>query len=674
MSHFSLRAFILSASLACLTLAGCGGGSGGSGGPRTSSYNGPAAPELPAIPRVISADFTLSPLFSDGAVLQRDRPLKVWGEAAPAESVTVTLNGRSVRTYAGNDGRWMANLGSFGAGGPTILTAKTASGQTLSRSDILLGDVWLCSGQSNMEMSFEWNVRDKAAAVATANYPKIRLLKLPRKPAWSPQTSFDSAWQICRPDTVRPFSAAAYFFGREVHQQSGVAIGLIEAAWASTPAQSWSSAQGLQGLGEFRNPLSQNPETNFLDKLNRWWRDTDEGTRADWSRLTFDDSLWKTAALPNSWSAAGTTEPVGVVWLRLQVNIPANLAGRDLKWHAGTIGGADTAFWNGAFVGQSVERGKARTYLVPGALVKAGPNVLALRIVDGGSGGGSGGGIGGAMNLQNADGSGAPIALGGIWKYRVSLAPDKLASMPVLGSISTPASNQPAIAYNGLIAPLQPLGLKGVIWYQGEANVAGAGSYERLLTALIGDWRSGFENPNLPFYIAQLASYGASDDEPSDASWPNLQWAQNRVATRVPNSGLAVLNDIGEVNQIHATNKQDVGKRLALLALRDLYGKPVVASGPTLQRFATQGGELRLTFANAEGGLRLTGDANHVFALSDSKGRFVWATPRIEANEIVLSAPGISNPQAARFAWSGTPRAALYNGAGLPASLFATDK
>ena len=666
MFKFSKRALILSASLLCLTLAGCGGGSGG---PRTTGYNGPAAPELPAIPRVVSGDFALSPLFSEGAVLQRDRPLKVWGNAAPAETVTVSFGGRSVQTYAANDGHWMANLGSFGAGGPQTLSAKTASGQTLSRGDILMGDVWLCSGQSNMEMSFEWNVRNKNAEVAAANYPNIRLLELPHQAAYAPQSSFNSRWQVCRPDTVRPFSAAAYFFGREVQGQTGVPIGLIDAAWAATPAQSWVSAGGLESLGEFRSSLAQNPEANFLDKLNRWWRDSDAGTRADWSRLSFDDSPWKTAAIPNSWSAAGISEPVGVVWLRLQVNVPANLAGRDLKWHAGSIGGADTAFWNGAFVGQNVERGRARTYLVPGALVKAGPNILALRVSDG-----QNGGIGGAMNLQNADGSGAPIALGGVWKYRVSLAPDKLAAMPTLGNLATPASNQPAIAYNGLIAPLQPLGLKGVLWYQGEANVPNANSYERLLTALINDWRVGFENPNLPFYIAQLASYGAPDDTPSDAGWPNLQWAQNRVATRVPNTGLAVLNDIGEVGEIHPANKQDVGKRLALLALRDLYGKPVAASGPTLQRFAVEGDELRLTFSNAEGGLRLEGDADHVFAISDVKGNFAWATPRIEAGEIVLSAPGISNPQAARFAWSGTPRAALYNGAGLPASLFATDK
>ena len=645
----------------CLTLAGCGGGSGG------SHSSGPAAPALPAIPRVIGDDFTLSPLFSEGAVLQRDRPLQIWGEAAPGETVDVTLGARSARTYANSDGHWKATLGSLGAGGPYVLNAKTAGGQTLTRGDILLGDVWLCSGQSNMEMSFDWNVKNKAAEVAAANYPNIRLLEIPHRASWSPQTSFDAKWQACRPDTVHSFSAAAYFFGRELQQQTGVPIGLIEAAWSATPAQTWASAAGLQNLGEFRTSIAQNPEANFLDGLNRWWRDNDAGTRADWSRLNFDDSTWKTAALPNSWGAAGITEPVGVAWLRLRVNVPANWAGRDLKWRAGDISGGDTAFWNGSFVGQNIGSG-ARTYLVPGAMIKAGPNVLALRVSDNGSGG-----IGGDMKLESADGSGAPLVLAGIWKYRVTMAPAKAANKPNAGAFAAPDASRPTVAYNGMIAPLQPLSLKGVIWYQGEANAPQPADYDDLLTALIGDWRAGFGDPNLPFTIAQLASYGAPDENPSDGGWANLQWAQNRVAANVPNTGLAVLNDIGEPTQIHFADKQDVGKRLALLALKNLYGKPVVASGPTLQRFSVAGNELRLTFANADGGLRLQGDADHVFALSDG-GSFVWATPRIEANEIVLSAPGVSHPKAARFAWSGTPRATLYNGAGLPAGLFATDK
>ena len=212
----------------CSLLAGCGGGGGG-GGPRTPGYNGPAAPELLTIPRAIPDEFALNPLFADHAVLQRDKPLKVWGRAAPGERVAVEFGGRTAGANAQSDGRWSVDLGSFGAGGPQTLTARTASGQTLSRGDILLGDVWLCSGQSNMEMSFEWNVKNKAAEVAAANYPNLRLLELPHTANWSPQSSFNAQWQPCRPDTVRPFSAAAYFFGREVHTQTGVPVGLIDA-------------------------------------------------------------------------------------------------------------------------------------------------------------------------------------------------------------------------------------------------------------------------------------------------------------------------------------------------------------------------------------------------------------------------------------------------------------
>ena len=664
----------MSASLCCLILAGCGGGSGGGTGVATSNsgYNGPAAPALPAIARVVGDKFELSPLFGQGAVLQRDRPLKVWGQAAPGETVSVGLAGRTARAVAGSDGRWLATLGALGAGGPYVLTA-TAQGQTLTRGDILLGDVWLCSGQSNMEMSFDWNVKNKFAEIAAANYPNLRLLQVPKQTAWSPNSSFDGngsgSWQTCRPDSVRSFSAAAYFFGREVHTQTGVPVGLIQAAWASTPAQSWMSAAALNEFSEFRGVLNQNHETSYLERLNRWWRDTDSGTRENWSSRTYNDSAWKSAALPNRWGAAGISEAVGAIWLRLQVNVPADLAGRDLKWNAGAIGGADTAFWNGSFVGQNIERDKARVYLVPGALVQAGPNVLALRVLDNG-----GGGFAGAMSLQSADGTGAPIPLSGAWKYRVTLAPEKASAMPQLGASGNPGSGIVTATFNGQIAPLQPLSLKGVIWYQGESNVPNASGYERLLTALIGDWRGGFENANLPFYIAQIANFGAPDDAPTDGDRANLQWAQNRVAARVPTVGLAVLNDIGEVAQLHPANKQEVGKRLALLALRDFYGKAVEASGPVLQRFSAANGEMRLTFAHADGGLHLEGDSSHVFAVAANSGRFVWATPRIEANEIVLNAPDVSNPTKARFAWSDTPRATLYNGANLPASLFATDK
>ena len=518
-----LRALTASASLFCLALALAGCGGGGSGGAGPADYSGSAAPALPTIPRAISAKFELSPLFGAGAVLQRDQPLKIWGQAAPGEVVSVELAGRSALAVSASDGRWMADMGQLGAGGPYVLSARTVGGQTVTSGDILVGDVWLCSGQSNMEMSFDWNVKNKFAEVAAANYPKIRLLHLPRQIAWSPQSTLDksASWQACRPDSVRSFSAAAYFFGREIHQQTGVAVGLVQATWSSTPAQSWVSAAGLSHLGEFNSQLRQNPETGFLARLNRWWRDTDSGTREDWSSRAYDESAWKTAILPNRWSAAGISEPVGVVWLRLQVNVPATLAGRALKWNAGAIGGADTAFWNGAFVGQNVERDKARVYLVPGALVKAGPNVLALRIADNGNGG-----IAGAMSLQSVPGNEVPIALGGVWKYRVSLAPDRAETAPQLGALANPEASAATVAFNAQIAPLQPLSLKGVIWYQGEANVASAGSYERLLTDLIGDWRGGFENAGLPFYCAQLASYGAPDDAPTDEGRANLQWAQ----------------------------------------------------------------------------------------------------------------------------------------------------
>ena len=625
-----------------------------------------AAPPLTELARA-EPSFALSPLFSQGAVLQRDRPLKIWGTATPGETIAVTLAGRSAQTRADGEGRWTANLGSFGAGGPHTLTVTAQSGRVETRGDILMGDVWLCSGQSNMEMSLNWNVNNKRAEISAANYPKIRLLNLPHNGSWSPQAGFDARWQACSPASVAPFSAAGYFFGRELHQKLGVPIGLINASWASTPIEAWMSVEALGREGEFRGPLRENPNADLLARLNSWWLQNDEGTKSNWSRAEFDDSSWKTLNLPGGW--APLRESVGVVWLRRVVQVPASAAGRDLKLNLGAIETSDTAFWNGAIVGQGAGRDNARVYLVPGARVKAGANVLAVRVYDARGNGG----VLGALNAQSADGQGPVIDLSGVWRARVSLASNKVAPLPSATLTGAVPGARVTAAFNGLIAPLQPFGLKGVIWYQGESNIARGAQYERLLPALIGDWRAGFENANLPFYIAQLASFGAPDDKPSDTDWPNLQWAQKRVSENTSGVAMAVLNDIGNQNDIHPGNKQEVGARLARLALSQTYGQNVISNGPRLRSWRREGNAIRLTFDRAYGGLRLEGDADHVFAVAGN-GPFYWANARIEANEIIVSAPEVSAPSAARFAWSSTPRAALYNGASLPASLFATDK
>lgn len=617
----------------------------------------------------------LHPLFSDNAVLQRDRRVPVWGWTTPGRVVTVALGGKNTSARADAAGRWRVDIGPFPAGGPHTLTVTETGGRSVTRANLLFGEVWLCSGQSNMEWQLNWGVDDFQNEKAAAEFPEIRMITIPKAIAAKPQESFEpaAAWEVCTPQTVEKFSAVAYFFGRKLHRELHVPVGLVTAAWGGTVGEAWASADALGKLPDFREDLAKvdadvaEQLSPYEPRLRRWLAlhvpDLDRGAPGG------ESGVPRTLAVPGPWEKAGPPELEkfdGILWLSRTVEIPDVLAGRDATLHLGPVSDIDVAFWDGAEIGCTTGRGRPRDYSIPADRMKAGAHTLAVCVVNRW---GDGGFVGkaGAMRLSS---SGNPdMPLDGSWDYRiVSPMSEWNARLPG----EKPNGNIATVLFNAMIAPIVPYGVKGVIWYQGESNMGRAEQYGRLLPALIGDWRARFGGP-LPFYIVHLAAFMAPATEPVDKVLPPLREAQSRTAETVGHSGIAVTTDIGDPKDIHPRNKQDVGLRLALNALAKDYGRAVEFTGPTLRSARAEGGAMRLVFDHAEGGLTLKGDADRVFAIAGADRKWAWGRAKIQGGVITVSSPEVPRPVAVRFAWSNHPNASLYNGARLPAPPFRTD-
>ena len=618
----------------------------------------------------------LHPLFSDNAVLQRDRRVPVWGWGTPGTEVVVKLGATTQSARCGLDGKWQAMVGPFPAGGPHELSVAGArAGEFARRTNILFGDVWLCSGQSNMQ----WGVgssNNAAAEIAGANFPQIRLLTVPNVTSPTPRELANINWSVCSPQTVEGFSAVAYFFGREINQRTKVPIGLINSSWGGTIAEAWTSAQALnRDVPEFKPAIDAlapaNTAVPFAQQMRDWWQKNDTGAAQNYQAADFGDATWKSMTLPGNWEASGDASLAqfdGVAWFRREIEVPASMAGRDVTLRLGDIDDRDTTFWNGEEVGATNQYGSQRAYKIPGDKIKAGRNVIAMRVLDTGGGGGLTGPAD-SMRLEVSATEFVPLAGG--WKYLQGKSLNEMAPAPA--SLNN-NPNVPTVLYNAMISPLVPFGIKGALWYQGESNADRAEQYQRLLPSLIRDWRGRFGSGDFPFYIVQLAGFMAPDEQPRNDDWPRLREAQNIAAQTVGKSDVALAIDIGEQNDIHPRNKQDVGLRLALQALAKDYGQKVVFEGPTLASATRRGSTMVLKMANTGGELSVKGDANRVFAIAGADKKFAWATPTMAGDTVTLSSPEVKEPVAVRFGWSNLPRAFVYNKAGLPAGPFRTDK
>ena len=639
-----------------------------------AAFSAPAAVRLPT-------------LVGSHMVLQRERPLPLWGWAAPGERVSLTFRGKTYAATAPDAaGRWQATLPATPAGGPYTLTVKGQN--TIVLEDVLVGDVWLASGQSNMQFKVKDQsggyqpVQNADQEIAQANYPKIRCFTVAQTLAYHPQADVaGSGWLVCSPATVAEFSAVAYFFGRELYQKYQVPIGLLVSCWGGTPAEAWTSAEGLKTLPEFSSTVAGfakrtttlgDDQTAFDARQQAFFKNIktyDQGyppTGPTWAAPDFDARAWPLMTLPGLWEAMPSLNTYdGIIWFRKQIELPATLAGQPLTLSLGQIDDADTTFFNGVKVGSTNGYNAPRTYQIPAALVRPGPNLIAVRVLDTGGGGG----FWGEAAALSLNGPGGRLPMAGPWQYKVALDPKNLPVAPFPGG----AAQAPTSLYNGMIAPLRPFALKGAIWYQGESNAERAEQYRMLFPALITDWRRQWDQ-EFPFLFVQLANYRAAQPQPAESDWAELREVQ-AMTLILPRTGMATAIDIGNPDDIHPHNKQEVGRRLALVARRMAYGdKTVVDTGPTYAGLTTTGPTIRLKFRSVGAGLTTKGNAAlQGFAVAGADRKFHWATARLEGNDVLVQADQVKMPLAVRSDWADNPNGNLINREGLPALPFRTD-
>jgi sialate O-acetylesterase len=641
------------------------------------------------------ADIRLPRLIGDNMILQRDAPITIWGWADPGERVAIAFRDQRRHTRADAHGNWSLRLAPLAAGGPDTL--QLTGHRTLTLSNILVGDVWLASGQSNMEFPLQsqggfGGVNDAAREVAQAQYPRMRLFLVSREIGFAPKDDLQSdGWQAVTPDTAARFSAVAYLFGRELHRQQAVPIGLIESSWGGTPAECWISAGSLRRFPEFSAPierLSQVDEQamaayrNYLSVRNAWYalHGREDRGRIDghdlWAAETYADRDWPTSPQPQPWPRKAIKEFDGTMWFRRTIQLDADAAGQLLRLHLTHLREADTTYFNGVRIGAVEGETSERDYGIPAGLAHAGRNTITVRIAGSyNSGDGYVGMLGEAADLYLQVGP-QRLPLAGTWSYQPGPDLAALPEPPAMAEFMTSFPQSPATLYDGMIAPLIRYRIRGAIWYQGEANAARARQYRTLFPTLIRDWRSqwGYE---LPFLFVQLAGYGPDAPEPADYAWAELREAQ-AGALALPRTGMAVAIDVGNATDIHPRDKQTVAHRLALAAESVAYGEPLVASGPRYRWMHREGDRVRLHFDDDGSGLVLRGapesqQTARGFSIAGADGRFHWAVARIDGADVLVSSAEVPEPSAVRYDWGNTPDGNLYNRAGLPAPPFRTD-
>jgi len=621
----------------------------------------------------------VSPVFSDHMVLQRGIRPPIWGWTTPNARVMAEIDGQKAFGKAGPDGKWTIRLPKLEAGGPYTLTVKGE--ETVTFKDVLIGDVWICSGQSNMQQGVG-AAKDPEKERAAANYPRIRLFMTPMVFSSRPEATVSGKWQVCTPENLFAdgwdgFSAVAYYFGRQLHKDINVPIGLVQTCWGGTPAEAWTSAQALAKMPDYATAVKAVADLDarqaenrqkYIDGLMKWYAKNDQGTREVWQAEHLDDSSWKPINGRLDFESHGLGQFDGLVWYRISFTLPQENAGKPATLKLGAIDDYDTTFVNGQMVGHTENYAKARTYEVPAGLLKAGKNIIAIRVLDTGQ-------IGGltddpaslVIEPQRAE----PIPLSNGWKIKVSSAYSNKAELPVEITLN---QNTPTVLFNAMINPWLPYGIKGAIWYQGESNAWKAYQYRTLLATMIRDWRSRWGVGSFPFLIVQLANFQATLPEPAESDWAELREAQNIAAKAVGNSAVAVIIDAGEANDIHPKDKQTVGYRLAKAALKVAYGWEGNFLSPMYKSMKVRGDSIVLYFDNVGSGLIAKGGEVKGFAIAGSDRKFVWADAKIEGDKIIVSSPKIRKPVAVRYAWAINPVCNVYNNAGFPLSPFRTDK
>lgn len=634
----------------------------------------------------------LAAVFSDNMVLQHGIRLPVWGWAEPGDKVTVEFRGQEKTAVVQKEGKWSVILNPMEIStDPKTMTVSSKIGnRQLTISNVLIGEVWVCSGQSNMEWQV-MNSKNSAQETEDANYPNIRLFTVPRVADINPKQDIDSSWCICSPETVGDFSAVAYFFGREIHRKTGVPVGLINTSWGGTIAEAWTSREAMASDPFFRKVIREyedelrNPDdpAKGISAKQREWSDKydnkdmeNAGETKGWHRPDANIANWEEMDLPATWQAAGHQHS-GIFWFRREVNIPADWAGKDLTLGIGPTDKSDVTYFNGIQVGSITmeQRSDAwstpRIYTVTGNLVKKGRNVIAVRVYSNIYAGGFIGSPSQMRLIPVAVKDEKPIPLSGKWKYQIE-ANFGLVPNPPSPPRGQGNPNSPYMLFSNMIKPILPYGIRGGIWYQGESNADNAKQYRKLFPLMINSWRKAWKQ-EFPFYFVQLANFNPIRSQPGESTWAELREAQTMTLS-LPNTGMAVAIDIGEADDIHPRNKQDVGLRLALPALAKLHGfENLVYSGPIYKSMKGRNGKIHIDFDHVGGGLVVHGKKLEGFSIAGKEKKFVWADAKLEGNTVVVSSLQVPKPVAVRYAWEENPTCNLFNSSDLPASPFRTD-
>lgn len=631
---------------------------------------------------LVQSKILLPSVFSDNMVLQQKTNAAIWGKATAGKAVKVTVSWNKVNygAIADASGNWKIKVATPGYGGPYSITIS--DGELFVLNNVLIGDVWICSGQSNMEMPLAgWGkILNSEKEIADAKYPNVRLLQAEHVTSSFPLNDAkvtNGGWQECSPKYIAEFSSTAYFFAREVYEKTKIPIGLIHTSWGGTIAEAWTSAESLKKMTDFSaavdkiQKLAKNPSTvSYEEKLQNWIKMTtekDSGYQAGETKWALAETTnWKSMALPTLWEDAALKNFDGIVWFTKKVNIPENWKTNGAKLNLGTIDDNDITFVNGVKVGETVGYNVGRTYTIPASLLKIGENTITVRVFDSGGGGGI---CGDAKDLSLTNNTTEKISLAGDWKYKVGVDFKNVEAKPYEEN----GPNRPTVLYNAMIHPYLQFSIKGAIWYQGESNADRAYQYRELFPTMIKDWRQKWGQGDFPFYFVQLANFMQIDHAPVESAWAELREAQQKTLA-LPNTGMATIIDIGDAKDIHPKNKQEVGRRLALIALAKTYGQKINYSGPVYQSNKVEGKQIRLTFGNTENGLKAAdGAALTGFAIAGADKKFYWAKANIQGNQIIVSSDQVANPVAVRYAWGNNPVCNLVSNDGLPASPFRTD-
>lgn len=635
------------------------------------------------------AQLRMPAVFGDHMVLQQRVSVNVWGWGKPGTKVSVKgswpkSKGEAVVDSVGN---WTVKLPTPASGGPHTLEIKgiyRAKGEPkqdtlILYEDVLIGEVWVCSGQSNMH----WPVRraDRAEEeIAQAEYPSIRLFTVKQQYSRAPLSDTEGEWVLCSPETVADFSAVGYFFGREIHQRTQQPVGLIHSSWGGTPIEAWMSYKGLSRVEAYQPELDKlkllyaatdSVEAAYASELDAWF----EGAMAQMNAQTraemMADQGWRSLELPQLWEDAGQElgKLDGAVWFKKELDLPAEWAGKPLRLELGPIDDMDITWFNQEEIGSHQAMGQhavERTYDIPASLVKEGKNVLVVKVMDLGGGGGFRGAPE-AMQLRPAAEDAPAMSLAGRWAYKVEVALTDLPPRPRKLDVDGPRA--PMNLYNGMIAPIIPYNINGVLWYQGEANTWNPEMYRELFPAMIMDWRFRWNIGDFSFFYVQLAPFNY---EPPRSA-PHLREAQLE-GLDLRNTGMVVTMDIGDPTDIHPTNKQEVGRRLSLIAMNKAFGYvEEVYSGPIYDFMKMEGDKIRIYFEHTHGGLDFKGDSLTHFEVAGKDQVFHPAQAVIQGETILVSSEEVPAPVAVRYAFSNGAEPNLYNLAGLPASPFRTD-